>query len=122
MGNKDLGQPVALIIDHRGGIMGGAAPRTQLLFNTAKDAEAAFCVVRDAAAAYHSRLNDREKMVTLAPVSGPASVDVTDIVVVFVDDVLGEGREALVAWNMGLAEIKAQEGVAPQDIAQGDQR
>lgn len=99
---------------------GQAAAQAHFLFASADEARAALDQLHEAAKAYHDRANDREKLHLFEHMTGSASVDVSEIVSMAIDDALGENRDLLQAWNIGIAQIHATAKAAGELAAKSE--
>lgn len=57
-----------------------------------------------AARDYHDRANDRQRFIELEALAGPATVDVTEIAAISVEDSFGDNEALIHAWNEKVAE------------------
>lgn len=94
-------KPVMLWVFFRAMI--GENKSINFLFNDADSAHTVHDGVIAAADAYNKRMNDREKIFTFTTANGPASVDVSEVMAVTLDDPAGMGKEATDAWNALMA-------------------
>lgn len=113
----DLEMPAALLIDFSSGFGLTSSARAQYLFANKAAAAVAFGMLKDATTAYHTRANDRERMVSFAHLAGEAAVDVSQVIAFSYDDPLGGGRAGFEAWETGMAEIRAVGTLAASGIA-----
>lgn len=97
--------PVAVNIMYSS--MWNIAPTVAFLFADYAAANETFGKLSDAAKAYEARTNDREKLITFDHLTGSATVDISNIVSVAIDDPMGPGRAALEAWNRECVKVKA---------------
>lgn len=77
--------------------------RVQCMFNSGDDAREAQAAVAAAAKSFHDRTNDRERMFTFEDVSGPVTLDLSEITAIGVDDPMGRAKDALGVWNKAMA-------------------
>jgi hypothetical protein len=96
----------ALVIDHRAGI-GSGTIRGVYAFGDFDAARAVHDELVAAVGKWHDRANDRDRMFTFHSLGSIASVDVSEIAAVGIDNSMGEHREKHEDWAAHCGRLNA---------------